>query len=52
MCVILFDVLNRCSLVIETGKEMSSIYYLEKLTFSKLVRKVNFSERKLEEQWL
>ena len=30
---------------------MSSIYYLEKLTFSKLVKKVNFSERKLEEQW-
>ena len=35
MCVLLFDVLN--------------IYYWEKLTFSKLVGKVNFSERKFEE---
>ena len=31
------------------GKEMSNIYYWEKLTFSKLVWKVNFSERKFEE---
>ena len=28
---------------------MSNIYYLEKLTFSKLVGKVNFSEGKFEE---
>ena len=28
---------------------MSNIYYWEKLTFSKLVGKVNFSERKFEE---
>ena len=28
---------------------MSNIYYWEKLTFSKLVEKVNFSERKFEE---
>ena len=36
-----------CSLVKKwIGKGMSNIYYWEKLTFSKLVRKVNFSERK------
>ena len=35
MCVLLFDFL--------------SIYYWEKLTFSKLVGKVNFLERKFEE---
>ena len=35
MCVLLFDFL--------------SIYYWEKLTFSKLVGKVNFSKRKFEE---
>ena len=28
---------------------MSSVYYWENLTFSKLVRKVNFYERKFEE---
>ena len=28
---------------------MSNIYYWEKMTFSKLVEKVNFSERKVEE---
>ena len=28
---------------------MSNIYYWEKLTFSKLLGKVNFSERKFEE---
>ena len=28
---------------------MPNIYYWEKLTFSKLVGKVNFSERKFEE---
>ena len=31
------------------GKEMSNIYYWEKLTFSKLVGKVNFTGRKFEE---
>ena len=31
------------------GKGISNIYYWEKLTFSKLARKVNFSERKFEE---
>ena len=31
------------------SKGMSNIYYWEKLTFSKLVGKVNFSERKFEE---
>ena len=30
-------------------KQMPNIYYWEKLTFSKLVGKVNFSERKFEE---
>ena len=50
MCVLLFDVFNGCSLVKkEIGKGMSNIYYWEKLTFSKLVGKVNFSERKFEE---
>ena len=33
----------------QIGKGMSDIYYWEKLTFSKLVGKVNFSERKFEE---
>ena len=37
MCVLLFD-----------GFGMSNIYNWEKLTFSKLVGKVNFSERKFE----
>ena len=50
MCVLLFDVFNGYSLVKkQIGKGMSSIYYWEKLTFSKLVGKVNFSERKFEE---
>ena len=31
------------------GKGMSNIYYWQKLTFSKLFGKVNFSERKFEE---
>ena len=31
------------------SKGMSNIYYWEKLTFSKLVGKVNFSERRFEE---
>ena len=31
------------------SKGMSNIYYWEKLTFSKLVGKVNFPERKFEE---
>ena len=49
MCVLLFYVLNGCSLVKkQIGKGMSNIYYWEKLTFSKLVAKVNFSERKCE----
>ena len=30
------------------SKGMSNIYHWEKLTFSKVVRKVNFSERKFE----
>ena len=30
-------------------KGMSNIYYWKKLTFSKLVGKINFSERKFEE---
>ena len=34
-----------------TSKEMSNIYYWQKLTFSKLVGKVNLSERKLEEMY-
>ena len=34
--------MNRC-------ETLSNIYYWEKMTFSKLARKVNFSERKFEE---
>ena len=50
MCVLLFDVINGWSLVKkQIGKETSNIYYGEKMTFSKLVGKVNFLERKLEE---
>ena len=50
MCFILFDVFNGCSVVKKLiGKGMSNIYYQEKLMFSKLVGKVNFSERKFEE---
>ena len=50
MCVLLFDVFNRCSLVRKwKGKGMSNIYYWENLMFSILVGKVNFSKRKLEE---
>ena len=50
MCVPLFDIFNWCSLVKkQIGKGMSNIYYWEKLTFSKLVGKVNFSGRKFEE---
>ena len=50
MCALLFDVFNWCSLVKKKIVEgMSSIYYSEKLTLSKLVGKVNFSERKFEE---
>ena len=49
MCVLLFDACNGCSLVKKwIGKGMSNIYYWEKLTFSKIVEKVNFSERKFE----
>ena len=49
MCVILFDVFDGCSLVKkQIGKEMSNVYYWEKRTFSKLVGKVNSSERKFE----
>ena len=33
----------------QIGNGMSDIYYWEKLTFSKLVGKVNLSERKFEE---
>ena len=50
MCVLLFDVFNVCSLVKESiVRGMSNIYYWEKLTFSKLVGKVNLLERKFEE---
>ena len=50
MFVLLFHVFNRCPLVKkQIRKGMPNIYYLEKLTFSKLVGKVNFSERKFEE---
>ena len=50
MFVLLFDVFNGCSLVKkEIGEGMSNIYYWEKMTFSKLVEKVSFSERKFEE---
>ena len=50
MCVLLFDAFNGCSLIRKLiGKGMSNIYYCEKLAFSKLGGKVNFSERKFEE---
>ena len=50
MCVLLFDAFNGCSLVNKyISKRMWIIYYWEKLTFSKLAGKVNFSERKFEE---
>ena len=50
MSVLLFDVFNGYSLVKkEIGKRISNVYYWEKLTFSNLVRKLNFSERKFEE---
>ena len=51
MCsFISFDVFNRYSLVKKwIGKQMSNIYYWEKLTFSKLVGEVNFSEKIFEE---
>ena len=50
MCIVLFNVFNVCSLVNKwIGKGMSNICYWEKLTFSKVVGKVNFSERNFEE---
>ena len=50
MHVLLFDVFSGYSLEKnQIGKGISNIYYWEKLTISKLVRKVNFSERKFEE---
>ena len=50
MCVLLFDAFNGCSLVKKyLGKRTWIIYYWEKLMFSKLVGKVNFSKRKFEE---
>ena len=50
MCVLLFDVFNGCSSVkSKYVKGMSNMYYWEKLTFSKLVGKVKYSERKFEE---
>ena len=50
MRVILFDVFNGCSLVKKyLGKGLPSIYYWEKTKFSRLVGKVNFSERKFDE---
>ena len=49
MCVLLFHAFNECSLVKkQIGKGMSNIYYWEKLTFSKLVAKVNFLKIKFE----
>ena len=49
MCVLVFDVFNGCTLVKRwIGKGMSNIYYWQKLTFSKFVGNVNFSERKFE----
>ena len=49
MCALLFDVFNGCSLAKhKIGIGMSNIYYSKKLTFSKLVGKVNFLERKFE----
>ena len=51
MRVLLFDVFNVCSLVKKwIGREMPKICYWEKLTFSKLIGKVNLSERKFEEK--
>ena len=50
MCVLLFDVLIGCPIVKKyIGEGMSNIYHWEKMTSSKLVGKVNFSERKFEE---
>ena len=50
MCVLLFNVFNGCSLgKKEISKGMSNIYLIEKLTFSKLFGKVNFSAGKSEE---
>ena len=61
MCVLLFDVFNGCFLVNDDvfngcflvkkqiSKGMSNIYYQEKLTFTKLVGKINFLEGKFEE---
>ena len=50
MFVLLFDVFDGCSLVKKsTGKRISSIYFWERLTFSKLVGKVNLLKRKFEE---
>ena len=50
MCALLFDVFNGGSLVKKwIGKRMSNSYHWEKLAFSKLVGKVNFSKRKVEE---
>ena len=51
MSVLLFDTFNGCSLVKKLiGKEMLNIYYSEKLTFSKLAGKVNFSEENLKKR--
>ena len=50
MFVLYFDAFNRCSLVMKwIGNWMLNIYYWENMTFSKLVGKLNFSERKFEE---
>ena len=52
MCVLcsFIEVFNECSLVKkQIGKGMSNNYYWEKLTFSKLAAKANFSEKKFEE---
>ena len=48
MCTVLFDDFNGFSLEKkEIGKEISYIYYWKKLTFSKLVGKINFSKENL-----
>ena len=48
MCVLLFYLMFLID-ILWIGKQMSNIYYWEKLTFSKLVGKVNFSEKIFEE---
>ena len=55
MCVLLLNLFNGCSLAKKQNrlisKGTSNIYYRKKVTFLKLVRKANFSERKFEEMY-